>query len=394
MTRPQRLALALLVAFALAGVLTVGLQSSRARRSADFTIDYSAALLIREGHVSAIYDRKQLGPLMLRVSDNGIDPRLPFDAPLALALPYVPLTLLPLEPAFHLWQFITVALLLLASLLLARWLPLSRRAAWIGLLAMLAFPATWTLLSEGQSSAMLLLGATLLIGAWRRNLWVLGAAGGALLAMKPHYLPVYLILLLSARRWKVLASAVSGGVLVALSPLLAGGIAGMTAMIRSAVDVGQRAIPYHESVIGTLAPLLPGAWASYGAFAIWGIVLLTLTGVALRWPLTGAVTPETQLARAMVFTTAGLLFAPHALPYDLVLLAIPAWLTFAQHRGASAAKPSIAWIVVGLAVLFDLHASIAPVASIPIAGTIAWTLWTQRPGRDARDEPAPLARAG
>jgi hypothetical protein len=377
-SRAQRWTLALLIAFMLAGLLVVALQSSRARRSADFTIDYSAALLIREGHLKAIYDRQQLGPLMLRLSGNAIDPGLPFDAPLALALPYVPLTFWPLELALDLWQLITVGILFLALWLLERWLPLSPRAAWLGLMAMLAFPATWSLLSEGQSSAMLLLGAVLLIGAWRRDHWLLAGAGGALLAMKPHYVPVYLILLLAARRWKALGGAVSGAVLIGLSPLLAGGIGGMTAMISSALDAGQRAIPYHESLIGMLAPLLPGAWARYAAFAIWGIVLLTLTGVALRWPLTGAVTAETELTQAMAITTAGLLFAPHALPYDMVLLAIPAWLTFALHRDASALKPSIAWIIVGLVVLFDLHASIAPLAPVAIAGVLGWTIVRRR----------------
>ena len=116
-SRWQRLTVAVIAAFVIAGLLVVGHQSSLARRSADFTINYSAALLIREGHPRAIYQRDQLGPLMLRLSDNAIDPRLPFDAPLALALPWVPLTFLPLELAFHLWQIVTLCLLLFPPLM-------------------------------------------------------------------------------------------------------------------------------------------------------------------------------------------------------------------------------------------------------------------------------------
>ncbi|HZC79748.1 MAG TPA: hypothetical protein VE258_18480, partial [Ktedonobacterales bacterium] len=78
------MAVAVVAGFLIAGLLVVGHQSSLGRRSADFTINYSAALLIREGHPEAIYKPDQLGPLMLRLSDNAIDPRLPFDAPLAL----------------------------------------------------------------------------------------------------------------------------------------------------------------------------------------------------------------------------------------------------------------------------------------------------------------------
>src|SRR6267143_848549 len=156
-SRWQRLTVAVVAAFAIAGLLVVGHQSSLSRRSADFTINYSAALLIREGHPRAIYQRDQLGPLMLRLSDNAIDPRLPFDAPLALALPWVPLTFLPLELAFHVWQVITLCLLLLA--------------------------------------------------AWRHDRWWMGAAGALLLGLKPQYLPAYLILLGGQRQWRTLAAA-------------------------------------------------------------------------------------------------------------------------------------------------------------------------------------------
>lgn len=393
MSRPQRLTLALLAAFALAGMLVVALQSSQARRSADFTIDYSAALLIREGHASAIYHRQELGPLMLRLSDDAIDPRLPFDAPLALALPYLPLTFLPLELAFHLWQAITVGLLLLPLVLLARWLPVSRHAILVGLLAVLAFPASWALLTEGQSSAMLLLGAALLIGAWRGNLWLLGSIGGGLLAMKPHYLPVYLILLLAARRWRALGGAVGGSLIVGMSPLLAGGIAGMTAMVWSALDAGQGVIRYNESLIGTLAPLLHGSWATYVGFAIWALVLIALTWAAVIRPTAKTTAVKTELTVAAAMTSAGLLVAPHALPYDLVLLAVPAWLTFARHREDSVSNPAGPWIVVGLALLLDLHASIVPLTPVAIAGVIAWIVGSQRAGRKSEARP-PLAEAG
>lgn len=394
MSRRHRLSLALLVAFAAAGLLVVAMQSSQARRSADFTIDYSAALLIREGDAGAIYDRQRLGPLMLRLSGNAIDPRLPFDAPLALALPYIPLTFLPIELAFHLWQAISLGLLLLALLLLRRWLPLSAAASWVGLLAMLAFPATWALLSEGQSSAVLVLGAVLLMGAWRRDLWLLAGAGGALLAMKPHYLPVYLILLLAARRWKALGAAVGGGILVGLSPLFAGGIAGMASMVWSALESGQGVIRYNESLIGTVAPLLPGSSGTYVGFAIWALVLIALLSAALLRPLEHAPGTPRNITMAAVMTTAGLLFAPHALPYDLVLLVIPGWLTFVLNRDGRGRDPSLACMMVGIAVLLDLHLSRFALAPLAIAGVVGWVVWNQRRQQKSKAEQPPLALAG
>src|SRR5205085_2706862 len=100
--------------------------------------------------------RDQLGPLMLRLSDHAIDPRLPFDAPLALALPWVPLTFLPLELAFHVWQIVTLGLLLLALMLMARWLPLGHRALPLAIAALLAggvnglLAMVWSALEAGQ----------------------------------------------------------------------------------------------------------------------------------------------------------------------------------------------------------------------------------------------------
>src|ERR1700682_1031799 len=280
--RWQRWTVAVVAAFLIAGVVVFGNKSSQARRSADFTINYSAALLIREGHPEAIYQRDQLGPVMVRLSDGAIDPRLPFDAPLALALPWVPLTFLSLELAFHVWQIITLCLLMVAMLLLARWLPLGRRSVPLAIAALLAFPATWALFGEGQSSALLLLGAVLLIGAVRHDRWWLAAPGALLLGLKPQYLPAYLVLIGAQRQWRTLAAGLLGAVTVGLSPLLAGGLSGLVAMVWSALEAGQGVARYNESLIGTISPFLPGRLPTILGFSLWAVALLTLAVVAVR----------------------------------------------------------------------------------------------------------------
>src|ERR1700682_4954687 len=268
--RWQRWTVAVVAAFLIAGVVVVGHQSSQARRSADFTINYSAALLIREGHPEAIYQRDQLGPVMVRLSDGAIDPRLPFDAPLALALP------------FHVWQIITLCLLMVAMLLLARWLPLGRRSVPLAIAGLLAFPATWALFGEGQSSALLLLGAVLLIGAVRHDRWWLAAPGALLLGLKPQYLPAYLVLIGAQRQWRTLAAGLLGAVTVGLSPLLAGGLSGLVAMVWIALEAGQGVARYNESLIGTISPFLPGRLPTILGFSLWAVALLTLAVVAVR----------------------------------------------------------------------------------------------------------------
>ena len=394
-----RMALGIVLAFVIAGLITVAQQSSLARRSADFTIDYSAALLIRESHPDAIYDRERLGPLMLRVSNGAIDPQLPFDAPLAMALPYVPLTLLPLEPAFRVWQGMTVLLLAAAILILARWIPLTARAPSVGILALLGFPATWALLAEGQSSALLLLGAALLIGAWRRGSLVLAAGGGLLLAMKPQYLPVYVILLALGRWWRGLAAAMLGGIVVALSPMAAGGITGLTAMISNALEPGQSYLRFSESLIGTLAPFAPRSMATLIGFALWGLVLIALTTLALRTPHPD---PHPQGRRethasstlparrrelsgretsfALLATFAGVLFAPHALPYDLVLLAVPMWLATELSRRGEIPAPAPAGFAIAAAMVLDLGRPTISLAPLVMLGclVIYAAIWVRR----------------
>jgi len=365
-SRWQRLTVAVIAAFVIAGLLVVGHQSSLARRSADFTINYSAALLIREGHPQAIYQRDQLGPLMLRLSDNAIDPRLPFDAPLALALPWVPLTFLPLELAFHLWQIVTLCLLLLSLMLLARWLPLGRRSLPLAMAALLAFPATWALFSEGQSSALLLLGAVLLVGAWRHDHWWMAAAGALLLGLKPQYLPAYLILLGAQRQWRMLAAAVLGAAAAGLSPLLAGGVNGMSAMVWSALEAGQGVVRYNESLIGTVSPLLPGRLPTILGFSLWAFALAALALAALRGARAHAI------GLAALASTVAILFSPHALPYDTVLLAVPAWLSFVLYRMQAIPSPAPAWMAIALAVVVDLGSPLVMLAPLVLLGCLVW----------------------
>jgi hypothetical protein len=364
--RWQRWTVAVVAGFVIAGVVVVGHQSSRARRSADFTITYAAALLIREGHPQAIYQRDQLGPLMLRLSDNAIDPRLPFDAPLALALPYVPLTFLPLEVAFHVWQIVTLCLLVVAAVLMAGWLPLGRRSLPPAIAALLAFPATWALLGEGQSSGLLLLGAVLLVGAWRRDQWWLAVAGALLLGLKPQYLPAYVVLLAAQRQWRTLAAALLGAVIVGLSPVLAGGVNGLFAMVWSALEAGQGVVRYNESLIATVAPVLPGRLPTILGFTLWALALAAVAAVVLR---RGRSHP---IAVAVLATAVAILFSPHALPYDTVLLAVPAWLSFVLHRAGAIPSPAPACLAVAVALVIDLGSPLVSLAPVALLGCLLW----------------------
>jgi len=248
----DRAMLAVAVALAAAGLVVILTQSPASRLSSDFTINYSAGVLVRQGHVAAPYDQAKLGAIMRAVAPDGaIDPRLPFSLPLAAALPYAVLSLLPFEVAFRLCQLLSAALMLIALLLLQRGAPslsspnvsnarmaLKRRSRgptgpasgggkYLGLavLGVLAAVPTWGAFTEGQPTAWLLLGATMIVLALRSDTPALAAGAGMLLAVKPQYLPVYLAILFAARRWRSLGAAATGGATILLSPL-AGGAGG------------------------------------------------------------------------------------------------------------------------------------------------------------------------
>jgi Glycosyltransferase family 87 len=371
--RLMRIGLALLAAFLIAGALVVGRESGLVRRSADFTIFYAAAQLVRDGHPQAVYQPERLGPLMLGLSDGAIDPRLPFDAPLALLVPFLPLTLLPLEAAFHLWQLLTLGMLALAILLLQRWMPLGGRQGVLALAVLAGFPATWALLSEGQASGLLLLGAALLTGAWTTGSAGLGFAGGLLLALKPQYLPAYMILIAARRQWRALAGALLGGAAVTLSPLLSGGFDGLRAMITSALAAGHGWLGSNESLAGSLAPLLPGHAGIVAAFVVWSVSLGWLAVIAARSRGSDAI--------GVLATTVAVLLSPHALPYDLVLLAVPAWLAASVHRSGAIASPAPAYGLVALALAIDLGRPLLSLVPLVMLAALGWygrDFWIRR----------------
>src|SRR5260370_32167233 len=97
--RLHRALRALVVALAAAGLIVILTQSPASRLSSDFTINYSAGVLVRQGHLVAPYHQAQLGEMMRRVAGGATDPRLPCSLPLRPALPYAALSLLPVELA-------------------------------------------------------------------------------------------------------------------------------------------------------------------------------------------------------------------------------------------------------------------------------------------------------
>jgi hypothetical protein len=381
----DRALLALVVALAAAGAVVVLTQSPAARLSSDFTINYSAGTLVRQGHFAAPYQQAELGDMMRRVAPDGaIDPGLSFSLPLAAALPYAVLSLLPIELAFRLWQLVTAALLLVGIVLLRRALPLPG-ATGLAMLGLLAAVPTWATLTEGQPTACLFLGAAMVILALRSNSLGLAAGAGLLLAVKPQYLPAYLAVLFAARRWRSLSAACVGAGVLLLSPL-AGGPGGLTAMIHNALGANQAvAVQLNEAWIGVLGPALPPAAATVVAIILYLGVLIALGLIAWRRP-----TP--MIAFAVLAGSLTVLASPHALPHDLLLLAVPAWLAMVLYREGALPNPLPGLLVTEMALLIDLHGSPVPVGPLVMTAVVAWYGW-QFKQRAEQLRQSPVGRA-
>jgi hypothetical protein len=392
--RLTRALLALVLALAAAGLMVVLTQSPASRLSSDFTINYSAGMLVRQGRFAAPYQQAELGDMMRRVAPGGaIDPRLPFSLPLGAALPYAVLSLLPIELAFRLWQLITIALIVVAVLLLQRAAPtlLSpggggkiavRGLAVVGLLA--AIP-TWATLTEGQPTAWLFLGGAMVVSVLRWDSPALAAGAGLLLAVKPQYLPAYLVILFAARRWRSLAGAVAGAGLLLLSPLVGGG-AGLIGMVHNALSANQVvAVRLNESWIGVIGPALPASFTTAVAIILYLGVLAALFVLAWRRP--ASVMGFAGFAGALM-----VLASPHALPHDLLILAVPAWLAIVLYREGALPNPLPGLLAVDIALLIDLRGLDLPLGPIVMTAVVAWYGWRFRQRAAQRRRP-PIGRA-
>jgi hypothetical protein len=378
--------LALTVALAAAGLIAILTQSQASRLSSDFTINYSAGVLIRQGHLAAPYDQAALGEMMRRVAPDGaIEPGLPFSLPLAAGLPYAALSLLPFEVAFRLWQLVTVTLLLIALLLLQRALPLPRGAQGLAMLGLLAAVPTWATLTEGQPTAWLFLGGAMVVMALRSDSVALSAGAGMMLAVKPQYLPAYLAVLFAARRWRPLAAAVVGGGLLLLSPL-AGGVGGLRGMVHNALSANQAvAVRLNEAWVGLFGPVLPARIATAVAIILFLGLLSALWLVAWRRP--APLIGFAALAGALT-----VLASPHALPHDLLILAVPAWLAIVLYREGALPNPLPAMLALDIALLIDLRGIDIPLGPVVMTAIVAWYGWQFRQRAAQRHRP-PIGRA-
>lgn len=368
MSRRRRIWLVgVLAGFALVPVVLSVRGGAASVQNSDFTVLYTAATFVRQGQLAAVYDQTRMGPALLQVSGGRIDPYLAFDYPLADALPLVPLTLLPLQTAFRVWQLLILLLLAASVWLLNRLHPLGKSAVPWGLLVVLAAEPTWALLTEGQLGALLLIGAVAMVAAANNDRAGWGFAGGVLLAVKPQYLPAYLALLWAVRCRRALLAAVAGSLLVGCSALLAGWPSGMAIMVRAMLASNARGdLRSMDSWAGLLAVALPPRPAVIAGLCLFGATLIVLLVLARR--------RMDLLAFAGLAGYLAVLGSPHTLPHDVVLLLVPAWAAFALHQQGRLRSPIVGLVALQVGWVVDLHGLPVSAGALALTGVLGWHL--------------------
>ncbi len=361
-------------------------QSPTARTAADFTYFYGAAMLVREGHPAEAYRQPALDEEIRDVAPgSAIDRQVPFGMPLPALLPLVPLTLMPLELAFRTWQLISIGILIVALAVLQRAFPMSRAAPVLAFVGVLASAPAWAMLTEGQLTPLPLLGWALLTAAMRAGrLWP-AAVGGILLAVKPQFLPIALIMLVTVRQWRPLLAAAGGATAMLLSPVAAGGAATIDAMVRGALATNQHVpVGLTEAWIGLLSALLPAAAVTLVSLGLYMFALAILSAL-------GIPPHRTPLALAALIGWVGMLASPHALPHDLMLLLPATWLALWVFRQARLPIPLPALLLVDMALLVDLRGAGIVIGPIAMTGVVIWAAWKFR--RQAAQQRPPQTAA-
>ncbi len=322
----------------------------------DFMSFYAASKLALAGHASGAWN-----PVTHQAVEDGIFGRQlgywAFFYPPAYLLLCWPLALLPYGAALLTWLGGTTAA---AVAVLRRW------AKGVPLVVLLAFPALWLNLGNGQNAALftaIMAGGCLLLP--RRPI-VSGLVFG-LLVMKPQLALALPVLLAVSSRWKTFAATgLSAAALSALAWLAVGTNGYLAflhngALAEATLDQGLVSPDKMQSLFAAFRLL--GAPSSVALIAQIVMALAVLGSAA--WIVRRHKPEATAFCALMVAATLPL--SPFLLDYDLMLLAVPlGWLAVTGLRDGfrpwekTALLVNFVWPLFARAVAADLHVPLTP----------------------------------
>jgi Glycosyltransferase family 87 len=280
------------------------------------------------------------GRTLVTLGINGI---LPFVAPAWVAFFAVPFELLGTNLGGRLWILFGLACLAIGLYLAVRPRPPT------AVLPAFASVPTALMLLNAQLDGMVALGVGAAIALWSRP-FLAGLCLGLTLLKPQLMLPAGAVLLVT-RRWRVLAGWAAAGLLLSGAAALLNPrwVFQWVPALNGPVGPGSREVDFAH--FGTAFP------AAVQGYAVAVLSLVALVAVlALAWRRRAEVRPA-----AAVIVAGGVLVAPHALPADLVLVAVALaiwgearwydWLLLSAGAAVAALTPAPVPAVVGVVVV-------------------------------------------
>ena len=375
------LALASLVLWAIA-------YTHRLTLGADFTAFYTGWSLVVNGlghrlydyHLQTVVQQQLLGGQHLA---GGL---LPFNYPPHVALLFAPLAYLSLARAYLVWSVLQLSVLMWLAEVLWKHLKeegVSAQNRFLFISAVAALPAVLATLYLGAFSIFMLLCSLNFALALRQNddlragLWVV------FLSLKPQVAVVPALVLVATRRWKAIAVAAGGGLIMVIVTTLAFGTGVWLnfAGVLNTTYGADSSLGVSPSAMGNLRGILTFVlgdrstdlvnWISLFAFIATSIFILWL------WSSSQGSAHDFDIRMAVALLT-GILFSLHANPHDGVLVVAP--VLFFWHHLRRTGRGN--WTLAALAVVCPPVAWVAErglqtpwAARLPSTATVLLGVW-------------------
>lgn len=371
----------------------------------DFAAFYAVARALGTGGLAASHQLYSLHFQVAAEAFLGHGPGRTYVEPF-VALPpaawvVIPFTVLPLWPAFYLWDALCLALCVLGTVWLARQENLGLDSTPLALAIVASYP-TYTALGEGQYDLLWPICIALFTSAWRYHSawgrWPRTALASILFAFKPDLLILMVLPAVAAWRRRGVREAVVCLLVLAAITVAVVSVPGMLRVphIESFTLFSRFPPNQDETVLGFLWRL-----TGHGLLTqrlAWAAIVLALLGLSWAWWRNP---PRTSRDWKLALTSTvclSLLVAPHSLNHELVLLAGPAVWTAAALRDSGRSLRALGgWILLfnALIVLDASPRDPLPIPVVPIllllAAVLAWrarrTL-AREPARTGSAQPA------
>lgn len=320
----------------------------------DFLQFYSAGKQIYAGHAQQVYDVQAqlqcMNELIQPLAGNKcfvmqyVPTLLPFLSFLAMA---------PLIPAYALWIAISVGAGLCALCLLCRKEGLSSGQILLCLFLVLAsFPSVFAI-RLGQSAWFLLTFSSIYLFALKNNRPYWAGIALVLTTIKPQYAAILATPALANKKWKLIAVACAGEIILIAVAMLVLGVNNILEFPAFVSDAETN--PAYWGVFPTkmicLRSLLSGQFSEILVLRICLLLWLLASGIILIWwrqSYKQGLSNNKFWLLCSITTLAAVIFSPHSHAYDLLLCAAPftmlaTHLTAISNKAKSAVPKQLSW---------------------------------------------------